>query len=34
MQTVNLDFVRGIMDEIDWKERLLMIKGQKARQRL
>lgn len=30
MQTVNLDFVRGIMDEIDWKERLLMIKGQKG----
>ena len=30
MQTVNLDFVRNIMDEIDWNERLLMIKGQKG----
>lgn len=30
MQTVNLDFVRSLMDEIDWKERLLMIKGQKG----
>lgn len=30
MQTVNLDFVRNLMDEIDWNERLLMIKGQKG----
>ena len=30
MQTVNLDFVRSMMDEIDWNERLLMIKGQKG----
>ena len=30
MQTVNLVFVRGMMDEIDWNERLLMIKGQKG----
>ncbi|MBR0077376.1 MAG: ATP-binding protein [Bacteroidales bacterium] len=30
MQTVNLDFVRSLMDEIDWDERLLMIKGQKG----
>ena len=30
MQTVNLDFVRSLMDEIDWNERLLMIKGQKG----
>lgn len=30
MQTVNLDFVRNIMDEIDWNERLLMIKGQRG----
>lgn len=30
MQTVNLDFVRSLMDDIDWNERLLMIKGQKG----
>ncbi len=30
MQTVQLDFVRSIMDDIDWGERLLMIKGQKG----
>ena len=30
MQTVNLDFVRSLMDEIDWNERLLMIKGQRG----
>jgi len=30
MQTVSLDFVRSLMDEIDWNERLLMIKGQKG----
>lgn len=30
MQTVNLDFVRSMMDQIDWNERLLMIKGQKG----
>ena len=30
MQTVNLDFVRSLMDEIDWNDRLLMIKGQKG----
>jgi len=30
MQTANLDFVRSLMDEIDWNERLLMIKGQKG----
>lgn len=30
MQTVNLDFVRSLMEEIDWNERLLMIKGQKG----
>ena len=30
MQAVTLDFVRSLMDEIDWNERLLMIKGQKG----
>lgn len=30
MQNVNLDFVRFMMDEIDWDERLIMIKGQKG----
>lgn len=30
MQTANLDFVRSMMDEIDWNEHLLMIKGQKG----
>ena len=30
MQTVNLEFVRSLMDEIDWNERMLMIKGQKG----
>jgi len=30
MQTVKLDFVRSLMGEIDWNERLLMIKGQKG----
>lgn len=27
---MKLDFVRSLMDEIDWNERLLMIKGQKG----
>ena len=30
MQTVKLDFVRSLMNDIDWNERLLMIKGQKG----
>ena len=30
MQSVNLDFVRSLMERIDWDERLLMIKGQKG----
>ena len=30
MQNVNLEFVRSMMDEIDWDDRLLMIKGQKG----
>ena len=30
MQTVNSDFVRSMMNKIDWNERLLMIKGQKG----
>ncbi len=30
MQTVKLDFVRSVMEEIDWNDRLLMIKGQKG----
>ena len=30
MQNVNLDFVRSIMYDIDWNDRLLMIKGQKG----
>lgn len=30
MQTVTLEFVRSIMDEIDWNERLILIKGQKG----
>ncbi len=30
MQTVNHDFVRSMMDEIDWNERLVIIKGQKG----
>lgn len=30
MQTVKLDFVRNMMDVIDWNDRLLMIKGQKG----
>lgn len=30
MQTANLDFIRNMMDEIDWNERLVMIKGQKG----
>lgn len=30
MRTVNLDFVRSLMDDIDWNERLLMIKGQRG----
>ena len=30
MQTVRLDFVRSMMDEIDGDDRLLMIKGQKG----
>ena len=30
MQTVSLDFVRDMMEEIDWNERLIMIKGQKG----
>ncbi len=30
MQTAKFDFVRSIMEEIDWNDRLLMIKGQKG----
>lgn len=30
MQTVKIDFVRSKMEEIDWEDRLLMIKGQKG----
>lgn len=30
MRTVKMDFVRSVMDEIDWNDRLLMIKGQKG----
>ena len=30
MQTVSLEFKRSLMDEIDWNERLVMIKGQKG----
>ena len=30
MQTANLDFVRNMMDDIDWSERLIIIKGQKG----
>ena len=30
MQTVTLSFIRGIMDEIDWGERLILVKGQKG----
>ena len=30
MQTVTLDFVRSLMEEIDWNERVIMIKGQKG----
>lgn len=30
MQTVSLEFVRNLMDEIDWDERLILIKGQKG----
>ncbi|MBR5325635.1 MAG: AAA family ATPase [Prevotella sp.] len=30
MQNVSLDFVRGMMDDINWNERLIMIKGQKG----
>lgn len=30
MRTVKMDFVRSMMDEIDWNDRLLMIKGQKG----
>lgn len=30
MQNVTLDFVRSIMDKIDWNERLILIKGQKG----
>lgn len=30
MQTVNLDYVRTMMGEVDWQERLIMIKGQKG----
>ena len=30
MQTVTLEFVRNIMEEIEWNERLILIKGQKG----
>ena len=30
MQNVSLDFVRNMMDKIDWNERLVMIKGQRG----
>lgn len=30
MQNVSLEFVRSIMNEIDWSERLILIKGQKG----
>ena len=30
MQNVSLEFVRGMMDDINWNERLIMIKGQKG----
>ena len=30
MQTVDLTFVRHIMEEIDWEERLIIIKGQRG----
>lgn len=30
MRTVKMDFVRSMMDEIDWNGRLVMIKGQKG----
>ena len=30
MQTVTTEFVRSIMDVIDWDERLLLIRGQKG----
>ena len=30
MQTVSLDFVRGLMDRINWNDRLILIKGQRG----
>ena len=30
MQNVSLDFVRNMMNKIDWNERLVMIKGQRG----
>lgn len=30
MRTVNLDFVRGMMNTINWNDRLIMIKGQRG----
>lgn len=30
MQTVTTDFIRSIMNEIDWNERIVLIKGQKG----
>ena len=30
MQTVKLDFVRSSMHEIDWNDRLVMLKGQRG----
>jgi len=30
MQTVSTEFIRSIMDEIDWNERLILIKGEKG----
>lgn len=30
LQTVNLDFVRGMMDSINWNDRLILIKGQRG----
>lgn len=30
LRTVNLDYVRGMMDTINWKNRLILIKGQRG----
>lgn len=30
MQTVNLDFLRGLMNRINWNDRLILIKGQRG----